>query len=48
MKANEPREHPKPREQPRDQQKQPAEKKNQHQPETDMAIKLAMLKGKFK
>ncbi len=48
MKVNEPREQPKPREQPRYQPKPAAAKKSQEQPETDMAIKLAMLKGKFK
>jgi uncharacterized protein len=54
MKVNEPREQPKPREQqkPREQPKhQPRpvpQKKPQEEPETDMAIKLAMLKGKFK
>jgi uncharacterized protein len=45
MKVNEPREQPKPREQTKHQPK-PAEKKVQ--PETDMAIKLAALRGKFK
>jgi uncharacterized protein len=54
MKANEPREQPKPREQvkPREQPtyqpKPAAQKRVQEEPETDMAIKLAMLKGKFK
>jgi uncharacterized protein len=42
MKANEPRE------QPKHQPKPVTEKKAQNQPETDMAIKLAALKGKFK
>jgi uncharacterized protein len=42
MKVNEPRE------QPKYQPKPITEKKAQNQPETDMAIKLAMLKGKFK
>ncbi|HTD19057.1 MAG TPA: helix-hairpin-helix domain-containing protein, partial [Ktedonobacteraceae bacterium] len=42
MKANEPREQPKTHTRP------VTEKKAQHQPETDMAIKLAALKGKFK
>ena len=48
MKVNEPREQPKPREQPRYQPKPVSEKRVQPQPETDMAIKLAALKGKFK
>ncbi|MFI5160679.1 MAG: Tex family protein [Sphingobacteriales bacterium] len=54
MKVNEPSEQPKLREQfkPREQQKyqpKPApQKKTQEQPETDMAIKLAALRGKFK
>jgi uncharacterized protein len=48
MKVNEPREQPKLREQPRQQAKPVTEKKAQNQPETDMAIKLAALKGKFK
>ncbi|HEY9002170.1 MAG TPA: Tex family protein [Mucilaginibacter sp.] len=48
MKAHEPREQQqRPREQSKHQHK-PAEKKVQNQPETDMAIKLAALKGKFK
>ncbi|MDO3627100.1 Tex family protein [Mucilaginibacter sp. BT774] len=48
MKAHEPREQQKPREQPKYQHKPAPEKKAQNQPETDMAIKLAALKGKFK
>jgi uncharacterized protein len=48
MKAHEPREQQKPREQPKYQHKPVTEKKAQNQPETDMAIKLAALKGKFK
>ena len=48
MKANEPREQQKPREQPKFQHKQVPDKKAQNQPETDMAIKLAALKGRFK
>jgi uncharacterized protein len=49
MKAHEPREQQqRPREQPKYQHKSAPEKKAQHQPETDMAIKLAALKGKFK
>src|SRR3978361_1910464 len=48
MKANEPREQPNPREQPKYQPKPVAQKKPQEQPETDMAIKLAALRGKFK
>ncbi len=49
MKAHEPREQQqRPREQPKYQHKPAPEKKAQHQPETDMAIKLAALKGKFK
>ncbi|MEO6849668.1 MAG: S1 RNA-binding domain-containing protein, partial [Mucilaginibacter sp.] len=48
MKVNEPREPPKPREQPRYQPKPVTEKKAQIEPETDMAIKLAALKGRFK
>lgn len=48
MKAHQPREQPKPREQPRNQHKPATEKKAQNQSETDMAIKLAALKGKFK
>jgi uncharacterized protein len=48
MKANEPREQPKPKEQPRYQPKPVSEKRVQPQPETDMAIKLAALRGKFK
>jgi len=49
MKVHEPREQQqRPREQPKYQQKPASEKKVQNQPETDMAIKLAALKGKFK
>jgi uncharacterized protein len=48
MKANEPREQSKPREQPKYQPKPATERKAQPEPETDMAIKLAALKGKFK
>jgi uncharacterized protein len=49
MKVHEPREQQqRPREQPKYQQKPVPEKKAQNQPETDMAIKLAALKGKFK
>ena len=49
MKAHEPREQQqRPREQPKYQHKPVPEKKAQIQPETDMAIKLAALKGKFK
>jgi len=48
MKAHEPREQQKPREPPKYQYKPVTEKKAQNQPETDMAIKLAALKGKFK
>ena len=48
MKAHEPREQQKPREQSKYQQRPAPEKKAQNQPETDMAIKLAALKGKFK
>jgi uncharacterized protein len=49
MKAHEPREQQqRPREQPKYQQRPVPEKKVQNQPETDMAIKLAALKGKFK
>ncbi len=48
MKANEPREQTKPREQPKYQHKPAIEKKVQNEPETDMAIKLAALRGKFK
>jgi uncharacterized protein len=48
MKAHEPREQQKPREQSKYQHKPASDKKTQNQPETDMAIKLAALKGKFK
>jgi len=48
MKAHEPREQQKPREQSKYQHKLASDKKTQNQPETDMAIKLAALKGKFK
>jgi uncharacterized protein len=48
MKANESREPSKPREQPKYQPKPATERKAQNQPETDMAIKLAALRGKFK
>ena len=48
MKAHEPREQQRPREQSKFQNKPAPEKKAQNQPETDMAIKLAALKGKFK
>lgn len=48
MKANEPKEPSKPREQPKYQPKPATERKAQNQPETDMAIKLAALRGKFK
>jgi uncharacterized protein len=48
MKANEPREQPRPREQTKYQAKPVTERKAQNEPETDMAIKLAALKGKFK
>jgi protein Tex len=48
MKVNEPREQPRPREQPKYQPKPVTERKAQNEPETDMAIKLAALKGKFK
>jgi uncharacterized protein len=48
MKAHEQREQQRPREQPKYQHKPVTEKKAQNQPETDMAIKLAALKGKFK
>jgi uncharacterized protein len=48
MKANEPRGQPKPREQPKYQPKPIIQKKPLEQPETDMAIKLAALRGKFK
>lgn len=48
MKANEPREQARPRAQPKYQAKPVTERKAQNEPETDMAIKLAALKGKFK
>ena len=48
MKVHEPREQQKPREQSKYQHKLASDKKTQNQPETDMAIKLAALKGKFK
>src|SRR6201996_790174 len=49
MKANEPREQSRPREQSKYQAKPVTERKAQNnEPETDMAIKLAALKGKFK
>ena len=48
MKAHEPREQQRPREQSKYQHKPALDKKAQNQPETDMAIKLAALKGKFK
>jgi uncharacterized protein len=49
MKAHEPREQQqRPREQSKYQHKPAPDKKAQNQPETDMAIKLAALRGKFK
>lgn len=48
MTAHEPREQQRPREQSKYQQKPATQKKTQNEPETDMAIKLAALKGKFK
>jgi uncharacterized protein len=48
MKAHEPREQQRPRDQSKYQHKPATEKKAENQPETDMAIKLAALKGKFK